>query len=1183
MIFKSFFFIFFVCIRIKGLEYHDFGHFGFYGNELNDCGLLSVNVPNFYEYNGKNSYKNIGLSANISNDKSITFQKSSFLLQSESQESNNNKGDNNSYTLEYPCGESDRICSLELNIGEVISRPSVKLVAGITINITWYDEEGKKIETGNGEKEHLVVIRRGDNVIEALNKWIDSNIPTSFFQNSDGSLDSAARQNMFDYCFSLINNDFQSRRQRRAKIKALIEYSMAVYGEVKIGIGEVDVTMTQPSVTTDTSNSNSNGNILHADVPWLLLTRNMLDITDREDWMETFGSPSSSNNNVHSDDNYETKIWPVRITAIKSEHVFEHLTLAEAMVALRYAKEWMIPNAWFRIAVPDAVALVGGHYGRSHDVRQRLSILLDAEVKKSSSGLNIVFDSDTNVDRVHASSSPSLSTSLPDVPELREMIMAGAILLDQADDHHLVYGASGLELLVNSSGLIGRWRERATRAYDGVLPITSCKTTTANTVHNNDIENKDGNNGGSNICSDLDRSVNNAEKPLDDEVWYGWNITDAATTTNMNSVGDDIDIYWDSASSIKRSYRSRRLAESLIIDAFKPRQDASVAGVIDKGDASTLQVIPLVIVNAYVPIEDERDGETTGLDLQAGLHNGRKRQEQRDVMRGVLPIVAREVLMRGGRVLILINPLAYNESKNSRICYDHYLSVHSVHLEAACLRYKSRIKILPIHLPTTPSTCTNSSTMATATTVSESIIKSLFPALGNIRKNSCKNYEYDIEHDDDDNDNYDNDNDNDDNHCWRYEVLVINPEEGIPSSDFKYNHINDVLSVEKETTVGNLMSTALNTISMTYLNSSATTTTTYNNDNNDDDDLRNSSRIVFSVISKKTDSSSASGTLFSKKEILSHYAVTPHEFWPPTPTQCSSNGSVLHTHNTIVRQFNNKLAPNARLVMVGLDAGHSVGVSARRQLIFNVAKTLKELNRVSDSSNASLFAVGVLGEVDTILDNLFYTLNSNISPDNTSNEERKEGEIGVTRSMDMQYFYIGLSQMSRWDVRRQFYWSAAVVILCSDSSSSKWGVEAASTGTQVILVDCYDRSRNTGINIDIEVKHVCDGRADSDQSDSNVLYSPWPCMSSVLTTSLHPLLSLTTTTAGSSSISTSSSISSACLYRSNLLNNDENKNIEDVNENVDTDIISLTGTMKEYLGWAPTALSIIHAWKLMIS
>jgi predicted SAM-dependent methyltransferase len=67
---------------------------------------------------------------------------------------------------------------------------------------------------------------------------------------------------------------------------------------------------------------------------WQSLERRDLDIRDGAQWARTFDSNS--------------------LDAVLSEHVLEHLTLAEAELAARNIFEFLAPGGYWRIAVPDA-------------------------------------------------------------------------------------------------------------------------------------------------------------------------------------------------------------------------------------------------------------------------------------------------------------------------------------------------------------------------------------------------------------------------------------------------------------------------------------------------------------------------------------------------------------------------------------------------------------------------------------------------------------------------------------------------------------------------------------------------------------------------------------------------------------------------------------------------------------
>ena len=186
----------------------------------------------------------------------------------------------------------------------ITSRPRITSIAGIALR-----DQSNNVKLGDSWVEHVFVFR-DDGTPESLSRSIDvflgAIVPSGMPRESINEY----RKFIQDE----INRESVLRDKARAIIRKEIQARTEERTPLRIGLGEV---------RSGTSTNDS----------WIETSIHTLDVTDIFDFDELFASGS--------------------VTSFRAEHVLEHLTLAEAYVAMTHVVKYLKPGGRIRIAVPD--------------------------------------------------------------------------------------------------------------------------------------------------------------------------------------------------------------------------------------------------------------------------------------------------------------------------------------------------------------------------------------------------------------------------------------------------------------------------------------------------------------------------------------------------------------------------------------------------------------------------------------------------------------------------------------------------------------------------------------------------------------------------------------------------------------------------------------------------------------
>lgn len=186
----------------------------------------------------------------------------------------------------------------------------------------------------DGTTTHIDIEWRKNQELEALVHAIMMNLPVSNADEREPHANNIKKHLM---------NAFGNRQELRRHVRETVTTYLQRCTSLQIGIGELGsfaVKDRHGSVLERHSCSSSNWGP-DCCSNWLMFSAHALDLADPLDFGEVFGDGIRC------------------LRRVKMEHVLEHLTLPEAIVALKELYRRMIPGGCVRIAVPDgAYALV---------------------------------------------------------------------------------------------------------------------------------------------------------------------------------------------------------------------------------------------------------------------------------------------------------------------------------------------------------------------------------------------------------------------------------------------------------------------------------------------------------------------------------------------------------------------------------------------------------------------------------------------------------------------------------------------------------------------------------------------------------------------------------------------------------------------------------------------------------
>lgn len=186
--------------------------------------------------------------------------------------------------------------ALFVNISSVLNRKKLLLIRDFEFVMSGLSET------------HWLLIREGDDVSESVAEFISTYAP---------GLSEEAKRLSFIEMLNEINTSLHNRKNIEDKLKVAAEESVNLQGALNIFVG-------------DTSDRLSH----IAGKAWLHFSINTVDLTSADSLLLFTGGISSVNN-------------------IVAEHVWEHMTIAESIVAAINCWEALAPGGILRLAVPD--------------------------------------------------------------------------------------------------------------------------------------------------------------------------------------------------------------------------------------------------------------------------------------------------------------------------------------------------------------------------------------------------------------------------------------------------------------------------------------------------------------------------------------------------------------------------------------------------------------------------------------------------------------------------------------------------------------------------------------------------------------------------------------------------------------------------------------------------------------
>jgi hypothetical protein len=252
-------------------------------------------------------------------------------------------------------------------------------------------------------------MRQGTSVEEQIRQFVSEEVTTIDEHTDDGM--------PYMQISSYIRDEVQKTRKLRTafikQARSYVQASSLNHGEVMLSVGEINSTVEHGAVDS---------------TPWLKLTWNLLDITCIKAWRNILGYPGD-----HA------------IRVIRAEHVLEHLTIAEAVVALKLMKQYLAPGGKVRLAVPDYNALLYGEW----------------EPQANREGLRRAVRRRTKDTRTDQEGGFGFSWPGGATPHCRgrlcarteALLQSGALHQDLVDGHHVQYTDVGLRALLESVGL----------------------------------------------------------------------------------------------------------------------------------------------------------------------------------------------------------------------------------------------------------------------------------------------------------------------------------------------------------------------------------------------------------------------------------------------------------------------------------------------------------------------------------------------------------------------------------------------------------------------------------------------------------------------------------------------------------------------------------------------------------
>lgn len=251
----------------------------------------------------------------------------------------------------------------------------------------------------------MYILREGMNITVSTNEWVKEHAPSDPSTNTTNLTAIACKLE------DNIKQQLKFGEEVRRNCRQIVSDSLKVYGQLRIGLGESSVTVFHTSMPWDP--------------PWLHFNVQALDITDSSDFSEMFAGEGS-------------------VDQFKMEHVLEHLTLAEAVVAALNCYQYLKPGGTLRIAVPDYNQYIHHMTANSSQSKSYSDNTHDCNV---SIGIcNNVLHSPCVVDDTNSSNHHRLQCLW------ESMLLSGEISRDVNNGHKVQYTVDSITGLLESVG-----------------------------------------------------------------------------------------------------------------------------------------------------------------------------------------------------------------------------------------------------------------------------------------------------------------------------------------------------------------------------------------------------------------------------------------------------------------------------------------------------------------------------------------------------------------------------------------------------------------------------------------------------------------------------------------------------------------------------------------------------------